>query len=483
MSPALRLGISLPNTPVRNSCSPVILDRDEDTQTVYTEVDFDTIAQSCEQRVPHHFVLLEEPSTTASTTTTSTQTTQLQRVIGGGSSGVYAKSSDDDLDDGDAATVSDLDAIPFVRLEEQPSNNPTTQLQRLIGGGGGSSGVYANRGDDDGAATVFTEVDFGLEKNPNKSIGMQKSRLLDITETVKLQNISEQQELGSNSNLPSNQCRRRRTPSTSFVNTTDSPRKTKVAESVKQKQPRKSSMSKEYIDDFHVWSDHEQKELGTEDHVRGHVETTNPTMAATHDNHRYYPGTPLRSQRKQVMSELLVTQSELQQKQRRAPPQHRQSPSLKQRKKVVKEELMPGDGGRRTPIQSPTRMDRMTATRPTPPRPHERVPSSPQKRRTRQSLKQRPMLNEKVAGSKLRAENLHTHEWDAFPDDNVEYQNGCTTNLEASFSASFAELASELRSELVASNNGVQDPDNLDFNASFSDIASFSDLATGGSSW
>lgn len=470
---------------MRNSCSPAI-DRDEDTQTVYTEVDFDTIG---EQRVPHHFELLEEPSTTA----TTTKTTQLQRVIGGGNSGVYAKSGDDDFDDGDAATVSDFDdGIPqsheqrvaqhYVRLEG-PSNTSTTQLQRLIGGGGRSSGVYANRGDDDGAATVFTEVDFGLEKNP-KTIGMQKSRLLDITETVKLQNISEQQEGGgSNRNLMGEQCRRRRTSSASFVSTIDSPRKTKVAEPVKQKQPRKNSMSKEYIDDFHVWSDHEEKELGTEDHVHGHVETTNPTMAATHDNHHHHhPLTPLRSQRKQVMSELLVTQSELQQKQRRAPPQHRRSPSLKQRKKV-KEEQMPGDGGggKGTPLQSPTRMDRKTPNRPTTPHRRERLPTSPQKRKTtRQSLKQRPMPNEKVAASTLRAGNPHTHEWDAFPDDNVQYQNGSSSsNLEASFSASFAELALEL----AASNSELQDPDNLDFNASFSDVVSFSDLATGGSNW
>jgi hypothetical protein len=122
---------------------------------------------------------------------------------------------------------------------------------------------------------------------------------------------------------------RRRTSSTSFVDVTDSLRKTKVAEAAKEKQHVQSI----YLDSFRVWNDNEEKKLGTKDH-RNVVETSilAKPIVGVHNN-RTNPGSPLRVRKQQV-------------------PQHRQSPTLTQ--KVI-------------------RMDRKTAKRPTPPRRRERL--------------------------------------------------------------------------------------------------------------
>jgi hypothetical protein len=165
--------------------------------------------------------------------------------------------------------------------------------------------------------------------------------------------------------------RRRRTSSTSFVNMTDSsPRMTKVAKQVQQNQPRKNSMSKEYIDGFRVWSDHEENERGTRDY--GNVAETSTRVVPVvvgRDNYNHF-GSPLRVQRKQIMSELLIAQSEQEQQRKQRVPQHRHSSTPRQR--PVMEELMTHGhgGGIKTPTQTLTRM---VAKQPTPPRRRERL--------------------------------------------------------------------------------------------------------------
>lgn len=544
------------------------IDEDDDMQTVFTEVDFDesTVAP----RVPHHFVLLEEPSTaTAPTNKTKTglvclpKTTQLQRAIavGGSSSGVNANRGYDDAETvfpevdfdadrqayekrvpqhvDDVETVfpeTDFDALPQLYEQRVPhhffsekasttttttttiTTKTTTKLQRHIGGG--SSGAHANHID---AATVFTEVDFGatnkLEKNPNRNSGdgIQKSRLLDITETVKLQSIGEQQEGGSKRNLlGGKKCHRRNSA-------TDSPRKTKV----KQKQPRSNSMSEEFNDDF----------------------PANPKLA-TRDNH-HHPGTPLRSQRKQVMSELVDTQNDhRQQKEDRARimdeltmggggggGRKTQTLPLRFQRKQVMSELVVTQSEQQKQEQARARnhrkgMDELLVTQseqqkqerarnqrkgmmdelltqtpssrklnlkpvkrpPTPPRRRGRLSSSPTRRSSRQLLAKQPFLDEKIAIT-VRADNHHTHEWgpDAFPDNthewgpnalpddsmkphvfadnNMEHQNGnSTTDLDDSFSDSCSDFSA---SSIDIGLPVVRDPNSENLNESFSGLGSF----------
>jgi hypothetical protein len=302
---------------------------DDDMQTVYTEVDFDDVTVA--ERVPHHFVLLEEPSTINDDTQT-----------------VFPEV--------------DFDAVPKQRvpqhfMSEKPSKSTTptlhtaTLLQRHFDDG--SSGASANRID---AATVFTEVDFGattkLEKNPSKS------RLLDITETVQLQSIEEHQEEGSSSNLLGGKSRRRNS-------TTVSPRKTKVAEQVKKKEPRRNSMSEECIDQFHVWNDHKPKESDNhqrkqvmselvvtqseqqqQKRERSRIHRQGMDELMTGGGGRKTKTLPLRFQRDQVMSELVVTQSEQQQ-------QKQERVRARNHRKGM-DELMTGGGGRKTPEPAPT---------------------------------------------------------------------------------------------------------------------------------
>jgi hypothetical protein len=84
------------------------------------------------------------------------------------------------------------------------------------------------------------------------------------------------------------------------------------------------------------------------------------------------------------------------------------------------------------------------------------------------------MLNENVAVT-LRVDNHHAHDWDAFPDNsleyeafadnNVEYQNGnSTTALKDFFSDSSLDSSASSSSGLSV----VRDPKGDDLNASFS---------------
>jgi hypothetical protein len=120
-----------------------------------------------------------------------------------------------------------------------------------------------------------------------------------------------------------------------------------------------------------------------------------------------------RFQRKQVMSELVVTQSEQQQ-------QKEERARARNHRKGM-DELMTGGGGKKALI--PTRKtDHKTAKRPpTPPRRRERLPLSTEKRGSSRQLSAKH-LKEKVAVT-LQEDNHHTHEWgqDAFPDNNLEY--------------------------------------------------------------
>jgi hypothetical protein len=88
---------------------------------------------------------------------------------------------------------------------------------------------------------------------------------------------------------------------------TDSPRKTKVAEQAIQKQPRKNSTPREYMDGFRVWSDHEEKELGTKNNVNI-VETSIRAMpvVGVRDNHKHPGSPPLCSKRASTTTSALI---------------------------------------------------------------------------------------------------------------------------------------------------------------------------------
>jgi hypothetical protein len=283
--------------PVSNSCSI-----DEDMQTGDTWEDF--------ERVQHHFFFLEQPS-----------------------------------------PITDDMQTAFTDLKKSSTStsakNTATQLQRLFDAGNSS----ANSIDEE---TVFTEVDFGstpevdfgsttkLEKNPKDSL--KKSRLLDITETVHLQSIEEQkqqqqEEEEGSSNILGGKCRRRN-------KTAVRPRKTKVAEQVKKKQPTRNNMSeeckrKQVMNELVVTQSEQQQQK--RERARIHRQGMDELMTGGGGRKT---SAPTRFQQKQVMSELVVTHSEQQQHKQERARIHRQG----------MDESMTGGGGRKS--SSPTRFQR-----------------------------------------------------------------------------------------------------------------------------
>lgn len=113
-------------------------------------------------------------------------------------------------------------------------------------------------------------------------------------------------------------------------------------------------MSKDNIVGFPVWSDHEEKELGTKDN-RNIVDTSILAMpvVGVRDNHSH-PGSSLCVRKQRV-------------------PQHRESPTLRQRQ--VMDDLMTdgGGGGIKTLAQKFIPIGHKTAKWPTPPRRRERL--------------------------------------------------------------------------------------------------------------
>jgi hypothetical protein len=107
-------------------------------------------------------------------------------------------------------------------------------------------------------------------------------------------------------------------------------------------------MSKDYTDSFRVWSDCEEKQLGTKDD-----ENVVETSTIGRDNHNH-PGSPLRVRKQRV-------------------PHHRQSSTLRHRQ-LMEEFMTDSDSsGITTPTGTPIHMDRKTSKRPTPPRRRERL--------------------------------------------------------------------------------------------------------------